>query len=113
MKTKTVARCSIYDRRPEICRVYPTVGHYIPPQCTYFFAGGERRGECACDEGACCATPRQNGEPGGTAMPDIVGGAPCKYLVWDEIVVKEASEDIGIADGCSFWTDSLSGEVPK
>lgn len=81
---KLIARCGIYDTRPEICHVYPKVEHYTPPECSYTFDGAERHGECACDVGACCAVPRQGGEPGGVPMPDIMGGQSCKHLVWRE-----------------------------
>jgi hypothetical protein len=91
--SKTVARCSIYEKRPKLCKDYPTVSHYMPPECTYHFAGGERRGECSCDEGACCVLPRENGEPGGSPLPEEAGGMPCKHLTWEEVEVKEASED--------------------
>jgi hypothetical protein len=91
MTIKTIARCSIYEDRPKVCVDYPKVEHYIPPECTYYFSGAERQGSCACDEGACCAVPRQDGEPGGAPMPAVAGGKPCKYLEWKEENVKEAS----------------------
>jgi Fe-S-cluster containining protein len=87
--SEVIARCSIYERRPDVCRKYPTVSHYTPPECTFHFSGGERRGECACDQGACCAIPREHGEPGGVPMPEEAGGTPCKYLVYEE---REAEE---------------------
>lgn len=89
-----IARCSIYEDRPQICVDYPEVDHYIPSECTYTFTGSERHGECACDVGACCAIPREGGEPGGAPMPSISGGQPCKNLVWvdgDEPTEKTAS----------------------
>jgi len=90
MTTKTIARCSIYESRPDVCRAYPTVSHYTPPECTYYFtAEGERHGDCACDVGACCAIPRENGEPGGAPIPKIAGGEPCKYLEWRDVDVPE------------------------
>lgn len=97
---KTVARCQVYETRPEVCKVYPTVGHYMPPVCTYTFPGGgleERQGECTCDEGACCVVPREGGEPGGAPMPEVAGGQPCKHLSWEEQEVpmtKEAAEEL-------------------
>lgn len=81
---KQVARCAIYDSRPQVCIDYPRVDHFTPGECTYTFVGGERRGECACDEGACCAVPRVGGEPGGAPMPEVAGGEACKHLVWNE-----------------------------
>lgn len=94
---KTVARCSIYETRPEVCRVYPTVGHWTPPECTFGFNGSERTGECACDVGACCATPREKGEPGGAPLPEIAGGAPCKHLEWVDEEEEEPAEKIASA----------------
>lgn len=87
--TKTVARCSIYENRPPLCVEYPKVDHYTPPECTYSFVDGERFGECACDKGACCATPREKGLPGGAVMPAEAGGQPCKYLVYEQVEVEE------------------------
>jgi len=84
---KSIARCGIWEDRPQICRDYPKVDHYMPEECTYTFNGEERRGECACDVGACCNAPRENGEPGGTPLPSIAGGRPCKHLVWKEVDV--------------------------
>ena len=89
MTTKMVARCSIYPDRPKICVVYPDVGHYTPPECTYTFVDGERFGECTCDVGACCRTPRELGMPGGAPLPELAGGQPCKYLVNKEEEVEE------------------------
>jgi hypothetical protein len=104
MAKSTVARCSIYEKRPEVCKVYPTVTHYIPSECTYYFAGAERRGSCDCGIGACCATPRENGEPGGTPLPDIAGGMPCKYLEYIE-------KDDGKPDGVE--KTAAETEVPR
>lgn len=89
MTTKRIARCSIYQDRPKVCVEYPTVGHYTPPECTYSFIDGERVGDCSCDVGACCATPREGGLPGGAPLPAEAGGQPCKYLVWEEVDVLE------------------------
>jgi hypothetical protein len=88
MTTKTVARCAIYEDRPKVCRDYPQIDHYIPEECTYTFMGGDRRGGCECDLGICCAIPRENGEPGGTPLPELAGGAPCKHLKWETIEVE-------------------------
>jgi Fe-S-cluster containining protein len=93
MATILVAKCGIYEKRPEVCRKYPTIDHYIPPQCTYYFAGTERRGECSCGESACCAVPREGGEPGGAPIPEIAGGEPCKHIVYEEVFIKEAADD--------------------
>lgn len=89
MTTRRVARCSIYDDRPKLCVDYPTVGHYTPHECTYTFVDGERFGECDCGVGACCATPREMGMPGGAVLPESAGGRPCRYLVWVEEEVDE------------------------
>jgi hypothetical protein len=88
--TEKKARCGIYDKRPQVCRDYPKVDHYMPEECTFTFSGNERHGECACGVGACCSSPRENGEPGGAALPALAGGKPCKHLVWDE--AEAASE---------------------
>ena len=94
-KKEVVARCAIYDKRPQVCRDYPKVDHYMPPECTYTFVGSDREGECACDVGACCAVPRAKGEPGGAPMPNIAGGEPCKHLIWvEEEKEKTASEEV-------------------
>lgn len=92
MATKTIARCAIYENRPKVCIDYPTVSHYQPPECTYHFVGAERQGECACDVGACCAIPREHGEPGGAPLPEEAGGEPCKHLVWKEVEEDEPKE---------------------
>ena len=91
MPTKTVARCSIYENRPDVCRNYPQIYHYVPGECTFWFAGEDRQGECGCEVGACCSLPREGGIPGGAPLPEEAGGAPCKYLVWEDVMEKEAS----------------------
>lgn len=76
------AICTIYDKRPEMCRKYPKPDNYIPLSCGYFFPGdGRRQGECdpKCG-GACCKVPRKDGEPEGQPMMEEMGGMPCKYL---------------------------------
>lgn len=113
MTTKTIARCGIYEDRPKLCKDYPTVSHYQPPECTYYFVGAERRGECNCGEAACCTLPREGGEPGGSPLPDEAGGLPCKHLTWDEVTVKEASEEMEQGDqghGHRLVLGSLFGE---
>jgi hypothetical protein len=94
---KTIARCGIYESRPQICKDYPTVGHWTPSVCTYSFPYGDdrREGECACEIGACCAVPREGGEPGGAPMPEEAGGSSCKHLVWVDVEEEEPKEKIG------------------
>lgn len=77
--------CGIYDQRPEMCRRYPEPGSYQPEQCTFYFAGGERKGACdpECNS-ACCFLPREGGEPGGAPLPEISGGLPCKYITFGD-----------------------------
>lgn len=90
----SIARCGIWENRPQVCRDYPKIDHYMPEECTYAFVGNERQGECACNTGACCNVPREGGEPGGAPMPSIAGGSPCKHLVWvdaPDSMEKEAS----------------------
>lgn len=88
-----IARCAIYDKRPEVCRKYPTIHHYMPPECTYNFIGSERRGDCSCEAGVCCSIPRENGESGGAPIPAEAGGEPCKHLVWEPVMEKKASDE--------------------
>ena len=102
---KLIGRCSIHETKPPVCVEYPKADNYIPPECTYTFPGGEREGQCACDVAACCASPREDGEPGGAPMPGISGGLPCKHLVWEEEdrpVEKTAEQSIlpivGVSD---------------
>ena len=90
MPVKTIARCSIYENRPEVCKKYPEIYHYIPEECTFWFAGPERHGSCACEVGACCSVPREGGLPGGSPLPEEAGGAPCKYLTWKDEEEKTA-----------------------
>lgn len=111
MTTKTIARCSIHENKPKVCEEYPTVGHYIPSECTYHFTGAERHGSCACDEGACCAIPRQNGEPGGAPMPKVAGGEPCKYLEWREESVKEANEALPVLHDSTSRSKTIRGAL--
>lgn len=86
MPTKTIARCSIYETRPQRCVEYPVVGDWIPSQCGFYFdSDGKRMGSCDCEEGVCCAIPRTDGEPTGAALPAEVGGKPCKYLEWRDV----------------------------
>lgn len=94
---KTVARCQIYEDRPEHCRVYPTAYHYTPQECTFAFPYGDERreGECVCEVGACCALPREGGEPGGAPLPEFLGGESCKYLAWEDQEEPTPKEKIG------------------
>ncbi len=91
---KMTAHCGIYDHRPQVCRDYPKIDQYMPEECTFTFNGSERRGECACGTAVCCNTPRQDGEPGGVALPTLAGGKSCKHLAWkgtETPLEKEAS----------------------
>jgi hypothetical protein len=92
---KTIARCSIYEDRPDVCKVYPTAYHYMPEECTFTFPYGDERreGDCSCEEGACCALPREGGEPGGTPLMESAGGSACKHLIWED-VEEEPKEKI-------------------
>jgi hypothetical protein len=94
---KTIARCAIYERRPDICKDYPRLGHWTPAECTYSFPHDDERreGECACEVGACCNTPREGGEPGGAPLPEEAGGEPCKHLTWVDVEEDEPKEKIG------------------
>ena len=91
MTTRTTACCSIYEKRPKLCRIYPTIDYWTPSECTYYFAGEERRGTCACGIGACCAEPREKGEPAGPPMPAVAGGSPCKYLVYKDVPLEKTA----------------------
>lgn len=83
---RRVVRCGIYEERPRVCEEYPQPGHYRPPSCTFYFDElGQRFGECAEEcMAACCRIPREGGEPGGAALPEVAGGQPCKHLVIEE-----------------------------
>ena len=73
--------CSIYDRRPAVCKRFPEYDSFLPESCGYRFSGHERKGECYLEcQASCCSEPREGGEPGGAPMPEIAGGEPCKYL---------------------------------
>lgn len=77
--------CGIYENRPEMCKRYPESGSYVTEQCSFYFADGERKGECDPDcQASCCMLPRHQGEPTGPAMPEIAGGLPCKHVVYSE-----------------------------
>ena len=78
--------CSIYETRPDLCVNYPTEdSEIIPDTCTFYFADGQRKGQCSVEcNAACCRWPREGGEPLGHALPEEAGGLPCKYLEWVE-----------------------------
>jgi len=108
-----IGRCGIYKDRPQFCEDYPTVTSFLPAGCTYHFVGEERRGECqpeACQQGNCCAIPREGGEPEAKAIDSLAGGEPCKHLRWEEspiVVVKVASDTTPSA------TSELVGKVAR
>jgi Fe-S-cluster containining protein len=77
-------KCGIYNDRPEVCRIYPKVDQWIPPECTFYFTGGVRNGDCSCGTSACCEVPRVGGDPGGAPMPREAGGLPCRHIVVEE-----------------------------
>jgi hypothetical protein len=92
-----VGKCGIYEERPNFCKEYPKVIDFVPPRCTFHFIGEERRGSCqpeACGQDLCCTYPRDGGEPEGTSLDAMAGGAPCKHLQWTETSPpKEASAE--------------------
>ena len=93
--------CGIYKDRPVVCKEYPKADHYQPESCGYYFLGnGVRRGRCLeeCDS-TCCKLPRENGEPGGAAVPVEAGGMSCRHLEWKEEEVKFAPEKQEKAEG--------------
>lgn len=91
-------KCGIYANRPQFCRDYPRVQDFMPPGCTFYFVGSERRGSCqpeVCGQSICCSWPREGGEPTGASLDSLLGGAPCKHLVWTETEPeKVASADV-------------------
>jgi hypothetical protein len=106
----TVARCGIYEDRPQVCKDYPKVDHYILEECTYKFLGEKRSGDCECNVGACCNAPREGGEPGGAPIPYIAGGRPCKHLVWEPRALdKEAGEQLMTHSGSVDLHDLVDG----
>ena len=114
----SVARCSIYETRPQLCRDYPRIDHWTPSECTYHFSGSDRRGDCSCDVGACCQTPREKGEPGGAPLPAEAGGEPCKYLAWEDRPMEKKGHvalpivDV-MQDTCAALEELLSGPSEK
>lgn len=104
---RLVARCSIQANKPELCEKYPTVSHYMPPECTYTFVGDKREGKCECDVGACCSVPRGGGEPGGVPMPSIAGGKPCKYLVWENVMEEGKEKEASVGAAGAFTAQDL------
>lgn len=104
MPTKTIARCEIHEDKPQRCVEYPTAGDWIPSQCGYYFDhDGKRLGACDCDEGACCAVPRGNGDPTGVALPEEVGGKPCRYLVWEDVTYEDEDGAEKVAAECPIF----------
>lgn len=95
-------RCGSYDSRPQFCRDYPQVHDFVPPGCTFSFLGAERQGSCqpeVCQQNICCGYPREGGEPEGKSLDSMIGGEPCRHLVWVEITTKEAAgEDVAPID---------------
>jgi len=107
-ETKLVGRCAIHETKPQVCVDYPKADNYIPPECTYTFPSGDRAGTCSCDVAACCASPREGGEPGGAPMPHISGGEPCRHLVWEE---KEVEQGVAKTASSQALPDVLASLV--
>lgn len=106
--------CSIYDERPESCKKWPDSGSFIPESCGFIFLGdGKRRGRCEPEcEAACCKLPRMNGDPDGAALPEAVGGEPCRYLTWTEDDVPFADEEVAdTEEGVGPQPDTAESEV--
>ena len=74
-----------------MCKKYPVIESWTPPECTFYFAGDERKGSCACGIGACCAEPREKGEPLGVPTLASDGGLPCKHLIAVEQAVEKTA----------------------
>jgi len=86
--------CDIWDKRPQVCKDYPTRNSYTPESCGYYFNAEGRKGSCYMDcQASCCSLPRQGGEPGGAPLPEIAGGEPCKHLVDSDVIPEGAHED--------------------
>jgi hypothetical protein len=88
MASKCVGRCGAYKNRPKFCADYPLPESFLPPSCTFYFDGDQRKGECrpdVCLDNNCCNYPREGGEPEGKSLDELAGGLPCKHLVWVEI----------------------------
>jgi hypothetical protein len=106
------ARCGIYNKRPEFCRVYPREGDFIPAACTYRFENGVRVGTCqpeVCQENACCNFPRKGGEPEAESLSETEGGKPCKHLVWAEAAPPKTASDLGTYDPGELHTILFGG----
>jgi hypothetical protein len=106
---RQVAHCGIYETRPEVCRAYPKIDHYMPEECTYAFVGNERRGSCECRVGSCCNTPREGGKPGGTPLPFLAGGMPCEHLVWEDAPAEKTASEFVIVSGVPVDLSELTG----
>jgi hypothetical protein len=93
--------CSIYEKRPDLCRRYPEPGSFVPESCGYvFFGDGKRRGRCVPEcEASCCRMPRIGGDPTATSLPDAAGGLPCRYLTYTEDTIEYAPEAVTPAEG--------------
>ena len=70
--------CLIYDKRPEVCRQFPSSEQEIKdfPKCGYYFKNGKRFGECnGCNQ--CCV-----------------------YMHWtDDSTIESCTEKIEFEDG--------------
>lgn len=111
MTTRSVARCGIYEDRPEMCRDYPRIDHWMPSECGFHFAGTERGGACDCGIAACCMAARQNGEPGGAPIPETAGGLSCKHVVWvDEPAEQEKVASVNPYNAERMLMDAVSGD---
>jgi hypothetical protein len=43
--------------------------------------------------------------PGGAPLPEEAGGAPCKYLTWEDVEEKEASVVYDSSDSMDWAVD--------
>ena len=80
---RMVGRCGIYDRKPDVCRNFPTVPAELRelPDCAYWFGeDGVRYGECAVC-GVCCLRPYIYLEEFGKKFTE----EPCPHLVRDGV----------------------------
>jgi len=77
---KMVMKCSIYEKRPEICRSFPLRKEHLDTKkyCSYTFnENGERIGECnLCGE--CCMVLHVDLHNQGDSF---IPGYPCPYLI--------------------------------
>ena len=99
-------RGTIYEKRPQFCRDYPTKDDMMPAACTYRFLNGERSGTCqpeVCQENACCNWPREGGEPEGVPRSELEGGSPCKHMEWVEVEAEKKADDAATSDPSEFY----------